>query len=157
MFDLENFFNGKYQLKVDQDEDGTVHINYSFKDNMNEGCIDGCGKCLSEAMDNIIEETAKWAEQQEQKDEEECNYEDLSFEELVELHQEKDKFISKLLDENNDFEALVTERDNLIERVQELEEIIDDNNITIEQQKKAIRHYKKYLGILDYLGMMRRD
>ena len=99
-------FSNKYSIKVDTDEDGIYHVVYTFTDNDDEITIDGSGLSLYDAIDDVIEKTAKWCDNLEEDDQ--FDYED----EIEKLSHTIDCYeckMNELLEENEDLQITIAQ------------------------------------------------
>ena len=99
-------FSNKYSIKVDTDENGIYHVVYTFTDNDDEITIDGSGLSLYDAIDDVIEKTAKWCDNLEEDDQ--FDYED----EIEKLSHTIDCYeckMNELLEENEDLQITIAQ------------------------------------------------
>ena len=99
-------FSNKYSIKVNTDEDGIYHVVYTFTDNDDEITIDGSGLSLYDAIDDVIEKTAKWCDNLEEDDQ--FDYED----EIEKLSHTIDCYeckMNELLEENEDLQITIAQ------------------------------------------------
>ena len=99
-------FSNKYSIKVNTDEDGIYHVTYTFTDNNDETTIEGSGLSLYDAIDDVIEKTAKWCD----KIEEDNQFD--SKDEIEKLNNTIDCYecrMNELLEENEDLRITVAQ------------------------------------------------
>ena len=99
-------FSNEYSIKVDTDEDGIYHVVYTFTDNDDEVTIEGSGLSLYDAIDDVIEKTAKWCDNLEKDNQ--FDYED----EIEKLNHTVDCYeckMNELLEENEDLQITIAQ------------------------------------------------
>ena len=136
-----DFFNGNYCLKIERDDNDKVHVRYSFKDDLSEGEVETESDNLVEAMEDIIDKTAEYIENQNAA-QEETEKDDIC-QTLVDTINEKDQIIDKLIEQRN---KAVAERNEAIENARILEEQIDNLNINAKQQENKISSLRDMLS-----------
>ena len=137
-----DFFNGNYCLKIESDDNDKVHVRYSFKDNLSEGEVETESDSLVEAMEDIIDKTTEYIENQNAAQAEETEKDDIC-QTLVDAINEKDQIIDKLIEQRN---KAVAERNEAIENARILEEQIDNLNINAKQQENKISSLRDMLS-----------
>lgn len=99
-------FSNKYSIKVDTDEEGIYHVVYTFTDNDDEVTIEGSGLSLYDAIDDVVEKTAKWCDNSEEDNQ--FDYED----EIEKLNHTVDCYeckMNELLEENEDLQITIAQ------------------------------------------------
>lgn len=138
----KDFFNGNYCLKIESDDSNKVHVRYSFKDDLSEGEVETEGDNLVEAMEDIIDKTTEYIENQNTAQEEETE-KDYIYQTFVNTINEKNQIIDELIEQRN---KAVVERNEAIENARILEEQIDNLNINAKQQENKISSLRDMLS-----------
>ena len=137
-----DFFNGNYCLKIESDDSNKVHVRYSFKDDLSEGEVETESDNLVDAMEDIIDKTTEYIENQNTAQEEETE-KDYIYQTFVNTINEKNQIIDELIEQRN---KAVTERNEAIENARILEEQIDNLNINAKQQENKISSLRDMLS-----------
>lgn len=145
-------FDGDYKLNIKSDGDDVV-VTYDFDAECGTANLEGKGKTLSEAIDDILLKTEEWCKEEENKDNDEVFLEDLDKEDLIELAdsqidniaylesviEDKDKELEELKAEVKELKDM---HDELIARNQRQAESIEDYQINVHQLESKLNKLK---------------